>query len=180
MATTTEITNNAVKKTAREKHTFMLHDPENMTSLGKYVSTDYRYAALKVASRGHTDILLRRTNTKEIRRFRGDILTLDKPQEIKRGDRTIVYSKKPIVKFINKWLYSDAELDEESAPTDDSATAAIDDSATAIDSATTTAIDSATSTAVDSATSTAVGSATTAVGSATTATGTTKNKTTKK
>jgi hypothetical protein len=179
MATTTD---NAVKKAAREKHTFMLHDPENMTSLGKYVSTDYRYAALKVASRGHTDILLRRTNTKEIRRFRGDILTLDKPQEIKRGDRTIVYSKKPIVKFINKWLYSDAELDEESAPADDSSATAIDNSATAIDSETTTAIDSSatTTTAVDSATTTAVGSATTAVDSATTATGTTKNKTTKK
>ena len=62
----------------------MLHNTDDMTSLGKYVSTDYRYAALKVASRGHRRILLRRTNSKEIREFTGEVVPLDKPKIIHR------------------------------------------------------------------------------------------------
>ena len=89
----------------KQKITFMLHDPTNMTSLGKYVSTDYRYAALKVASRGHTHIFLRRTNSKEIREFTGEVVTLPTPKQIKRGDRVIEYNKKPVVKFIRKFVY---------------------------------------------------------------------------
>lgn len=99
----------------RKKHpkfTFMLHDPSDMSSLGKYVSTDYRYAALKVASRGHTRILLRKTNTKEIREFTGNVVTLDTPKEIHRGDRVIRYSKKPVVKFVKKWVYQGAIDDD--------------------------------------------------------------------
>lgn len=92
-------------KVSKPKSTFMLHDPTNMSSLGKYQSTDFRYAALKVASRGHKTILLRKTNTKEIREFVGDVVTLDNPKEIHRGDRVIKYSKKPVVKFVKKWVY---------------------------------------------------------------------------
>jgi hypothetical protein len=62
----------------------MLHNTDDMTSLGKYVSTDYRYAALKVASRGHRRILLRCTNSKEIREFTGEVVPLDKPKIIHR------------------------------------------------------------------------------------------------
>lgn len=89
----------------KPKSTFMLHDPKDLSSLGKYQSTDYRYAALKVASRGHKHILLRKTNTKEVREFTGDVVPLDKPKEIHRGDRVIKYTKKPVVKFVKKWVY---------------------------------------------------------------------------
>ena len=95
----------AVGKTRKPKSTFMLHDARDMTSLGKYQSTDFRYAALKVASRGHKRILLRKTNTKEIREFTGAVVELDTPKEIHRGDRVIKYSKKPVVKFVRKWVY---------------------------------------------------------------------------
>lgn len=99
----------------KPKSTFMLHDPADMSSLGKYVSTDYRYAALKVASRGHKQILLRKTNTKEVREFAGDVVTLDTPKEISRGDRTISYHKKPTVKFVRKFVYSGPITDEPEA-----------------------------------------------------------------
>jgi hypothetical protein len=98
-----------IKKEKRPKFTFMLHDPEDMTSLGKFVSTDFRYAALKVASRGHTNIVLRKTNSKECREFRGDVLSLDEPQQIRRGERVIVYKVKPIVKFLRKWVWEQAD-----------------------------------------------------------------------
>lgn len=102
--------------TKKPKATFMLHDPKDMSSLGKYSSTDFRYAALKVASRGYKHILLRKTNTKEIREFTGDIVNLDKPKEIHRGDRVITYSKKPVVKFVKKWTYQGSleDMGEES------------------------------------------------------------------
>ena len=101
--------------TKKPKSTFMLHDPNDMSSLGKYVSTDYRYAALKVASRGHKKILLRKTNTKEVREFAGDVVTLDTPKEISRGDRTIQYFKKPTVKFVRKFTYNGPISDEPEA-----------------------------------------------------------------
>lgn len=99
-------------RTAKPRHTFMLHDPNDLSSLGKYQSTDFRYAALKVASRGHKKILLRKTNTKEIREFNGAVVALDKPKEINRGDRVIKYSKKPVVNFVKKWIYQGAIDDE--------------------------------------------------------------------
>lgn len=101
--------------TKKPKITFMLHDPKDMTSLGKYVSTDYRYAALKVASRGHKHILLRKTNSKEVREFTGDVVTLDTPKQINRGDRVISYYKKPTVKFVRKFVYSGALPEEATA-----------------------------------------------------------------
>jgi hypothetical protein len=106
----------------RPKSTFMLHDPDNFSPLGKFVSTDYRYAALKCASRGHEQILLRKTNTKEIRKFEGKVVTLDSPKEITRGTppRTIVYSKKPTVKFIGKSVYAGPPVDDEEVQTPDS------------------------------------------------------------
>lgn len=100
-------------KPAKAKSTFMLHDPKDLSSLGKYQSTDFRYAALKVASRGHKSILLRKTNTKEIREFTGDVVALDTPKEIHRGDRVIKYTKKPVVKFVKKWVYQGAINEDE-------------------------------------------------------------------
>jgi len=90
----------------KPKLTFMLHKPGTFESLGKYVSTDYRYAALKVASRGKENpILLRKTNTKLVYEFTGNVVELDTPQVVSRGERTITYSKKPVVKFIRKFTY---------------------------------------------------------------------------
>ena len=104
------------EKKKHPKFTFMLHDSSDMSSLGKYVSTDYRYAALKVASRGHTRILLRKTNSREIREFVGEVVTLDVPKEIHRGDRVIKYFKKPTVKFVKRWVYSGAVVETETVP----------------------------------------------------------------
>ena len=103
-------------KARKEKCTFMLHDPNDLSSLGKYQSTDFRYAALKVASRGHKSILLRKTNTKEVREFEGDVVPLDTPKQISRGDRVISYNKKPTVKFVRRFVF-DGTLpsDEDSA-----------------------------------------------------------------
>jgi len=99
-----------VKARAKKpKYTYMLHDPEDMTSLGKYVSTDYRYAALKVVSRWHKKglrrILLRRTNSKEIHEFEGSVTPLDKPKVIRRAGQEIMYHHRPDVKFIKAWTF---------------------------------------------------------------------------
>lgn len=113
-------------KQSRPKCTFMLHDPNDHSSLGKYQSTDFRYAALKVASRGHTNILLRKTNTKEMREFTGAVVPLDTPKEIHRGDRVIRYTKKPVVKFVKRWTYTGSVNDD-----DDGLTTATDTDANA-------------------------------------------------
>lgn len=98
----------AAPKNRKPKQTFMLHHPDDFSSLGKYNSTDFRYAALKVASRGHKRILLRKTNTKEIREFKGDVVPLETPKEIHRGDRVIRYTRKPTVKFVRSFVYQGA------------------------------------------------------------------------
>lgn len=106
--------NATAAKTPKPKFTFMLHDPKTFESLGKYVSTDARYSALKAASRGVKDIYLRKTNSKIIYKYKGDIVTLDTPQVVKRGSREIVYSKKPVVKFQEKFVYQgNLDLDTE-------------------------------------------------------------------
>ena len=47
-----------------------------------------------MASRNITPkILLRRTNTKLVYVFDGQVVQLDKPQIVKRGERTIEYTK---------------------------------------------------------------------------------------
>lgn len=97
----------------KPKFTFMLHDADDMSSCGKYSSSDYRYAALKAASKGSTRILLRKTNSKEVREFTGSIVTLDTPKEINRGNRVIKYSKKPCVRFVRKFTFAgDIDSDE--------------------------------------------------------------------
>lgn len=103
---TTSETAAAPTRAKKPKITFMLHDPNDMSSLGKYVSTDYRYAALKVASRGHKRILLRKTNSKEVREFVGDVVPLETPKQIHRGDRVISYNKKPTVRYVRKFVFN--------------------------------------------------------------------------
>lgn len=107
------------KKAPKPKYTYMLHDPKTFASLGKYVSTDARYSALKAASRGIEDIYLRKTNTKIIFHYKGSVVNLENPQVVLRGKREIVYSKKPVVKFQKKFIYEgDLNLDaqEEAKP----------------------------------------------------------------
>lgn len=110
------------EKIRKPKRTFMLHDhptEKNFESLGKYVSTDARYSALKAASKGFKDIYLRPTNTKIVYHYTGDIVELDTPQVVTRGERQITYTKKPAVKFQKKFVFTgdvlrfddDAEID---------------------------------------------------------------------
>lgn len=86
----------------RKKKTYMLHHPKSFSCLGKYVSTTPRLAALKAASRKHTDILLRETNTKIMHRYEGGIKALDSPQVVQRGAQRVTYTSKPFVKTLGK------------------------------------------------------------------------------
>lgn len=101
-----------VEKRVRKKRTYMLHDPEKYTCLGKYVSTSPRLAALKAASRNHRDILLRETNTKIMHRFEGGIRALDTPQVVSRGDQTVTYTSKPFVKSKGHFLMNNLVVDD--------------------------------------------------------------------
>lgn len=88
----------------------MLHDPDSMVPLGKFVSTDYRYAALKAASRGHTNIFLRQTGTREVRVFDGMKAKIE-PKSITRGGRTVTYTHQPKVKFVRSFTF-DGTVDD--------------------------------------------------------------------
>jgi len=94
----------AMSRAPLRKRTYMLHDPQDYSCLGKYTSTAPRLAALKAASRKHTDILLRETNTKIMHRYEGGIRPLETPQKVTRGDPpvTVEYTKKPFVKRVCK------------------------------------------------------------------------------
>lgn len=95
---------------AKQKQTFMLHDPESMAPIGRFVTTaigDWRAAALKAASRGHTRILLRKTGTREVREFEGRKDAIE-PKTIKRGDREITYTHRPAVKYVKAFMYEGA------------------------------------------------------------------------
>jgi hypothetical protein len=94
-------------KNKKPKRTFMLHSPVDMSALGRFVSTDWRYAGLKAASRGHTKILLRQTGTREVREFEGSKVEIP-PKTIVRGTREIVYNNRPAVKFVRKFTYAGA------------------------------------------------------------------------
>lgn len=108
------------KPETKAKNTFMLHCPSSGKSLAKLCASSDRYAALKCASRidklpdnlkledGSLRILLRKTNTKVVREFRGRVVTLDVPQEVFRSGRKIVYTKKPVCKYVKKMLWDEA------------------------------------------------------------------------
>jgi hypothetical protein len=103
------------KRAARPRVTYMLHAPETFVPLGKFQSSDARYAALKAASRGHTDILLRQTNTRIISQYEGKVQTLDQPHVTVRQGREITYSKKHCVKFVKKFPF-EGKIISEDAP----------------------------------------------------------------
>ena len=93
-----------------KSRTFMLHDPTTMAALGRFVSTDWRYAALKAATRSHETILLRQTGTREVREFKGTRAKIE-PKEIVRGGRTITYEYRPQVTSVRSFVYTGA-IDE--------------------------------------------------------------------
>lgn len=98
------------KNTEKKKQTFMLHKPDDMISIGRFVTNavgDWRAAALKAASRGHTRILLRKTGTKEVREYEGRKDPIE-PKTINRGDRQITYTHRPAVKFVKSFIYEGA------------------------------------------------------------------------
>ena len=107
------------KKSPRPKSTFMLHAPPPPgggngigAGIGKFVSTDYRYAALKCASRKHTVIHLRKTNSKLVYEFQGGIQALETPHTVKRGDQEFVCKNRPFVKFIRTYVANTIPEDE--------------------------------------------------------------------
>ena len=102
--------------TKKPRRTFMLHSPDDMTALGRFISTDWRYAALKAASRGHTKILLRQTGTREVREFDGARIEIE-PKEINRGGRIIKYTHRPQVKYNRKFSYDGAVDETSTVPT---------------------------------------------------------------
>lgn len=103
-------------KEAKAKHRYMLHSPDGLHPLGKYVSTDYRYAALKAVSRWHKKgvrrFLLRRTNSKEVLEYEGFLVPLKEPKEIKRAgaEAPILYHFKPDVKYVDAWVMDGTKL----------------------------------------------------------------------
>ena len=103
-------------KTKKAKHTFMLHEVGTYACIGKMAGSDWRYSALKAASRGHKKIWVRRTNTKEMREYEGDIVKLETPKEVKRGDRTITYTQRPTVKFVKKWTFQGTTAQDDAVP----------------------------------------------------------------
>ena len=107
----------------KKRPTFMLHEPGTMLFRGKYRSSSHRYAALKATKTGLEEILLRQTNTKTVHRYTGKVLTLDKPRVVMRGDREIVYRKKPVATYHGSFEFTgklpDNEQDDDAVDADD-------------------------------------------------------------
>jgi predicted amidohydrolase YtcJ len=97
------------KRGPREKFTFMLHHPETLAADGKFVAPGFREAALKAASGGKTKIMLRKSNTRQIREFEGAVVQLDQPKQVSRGERVVTYYKKPTAKFVKSYTVDEAE-----------------------------------------------------------------------
>lgn len=101
------------ERTKRKRETYMLHDPVDFSCRGKFVSTGPRFAAQKAATRGFKKIYLRKTNTKKVYCYDGDIVALPEPQVVQRGDQTITYRKKSVVKTSKKPFIYDGKLPDD-------------------------------------------------------------------
>lgn len=106
----------ATEPKTRPRTTYMLHEIDTYACIGKMQGSDFRYAALKAASKGHKRIWIRRTNTKEMREYTGSIIQLDTPKEVKRGDRIIKYTRRPGVKFVKKWTFQGTTDNDDKVP----------------------------------------------------------------
>jgi hypothetical protein len=104
-------------KKESEKFTYMLHNMQDLSCLGKYKATHHRYAALKVTSAAHragknnklrsivdangvAQILIRQTNTRVIRKYEGRVVPLKEPKIVKRGNEEVVYTRKPTATYV--------------------------------------------------------------------------------
>ena len=90
-------------KTADNTRTWVLTSAQDASKeLGRFKARIASAAAKKAASRGHTDFVLRQTGTNKGKHFSGKIEKLTVPKEIKRGDRTIVVTSKPVSKYLGQ------------------------------------------------------------------------------
>lgn len=108
----------------------MLHDPRDMSRISVFTTTRPRLAALKAASRGHTRIYLRETNTRVVREYVGTVETLDSPKHIARVRHReychwqrcwqVQYNhnrhfRRPSVKFVRVFAFSEMPPDDQAA-----------------------------------------------------------------
>lgn len=84
-----------------------------MAFSGKYNSSSHRYAALKAATKGVKDILLRQTNTKTVHRYEGSTEELETPRIVKRNDREIPYTRRPRAIYKGSFQFTGTLPDEE-------------------------------------------------------------------
>ena len=102
-------------RSIRKRRVYMLHDPTSMKAVGKFVSNAPRSAAMKAASRGFKDIRLRETGTRVIHAYKGDIVPINPPKVVQRGQSTVAFSKKSVVKFEGKTSWKGEDPPEEEA-----------------------------------------------------------------
>jgi len=89
--------------TADNMRTWVLTSAQDASKeLGRFKARIASAAAKKAASRGHTDFVLRQTGTNKGKHFSGKVEKLTVPKEIKRGDRTIVVTSKPVSKYLGQ------------------------------------------------------------------------------
>jgi hypothetical protein len=108
-----EATVSTVEHAKRAKRNFVLLDPETKAVIGKFVAYGFREAALKAATRGHTEIVLQNVEKKRIRVYEGAMKTLDEPKRVTRGSREVVFSRRPFVKHV-KPVAQESEPEPES------------------------------------------------------------------
>ena len=101
------------ERVKRQREVYMLHDPVDFSCKGRFTSTGPRFAAQKAATRGFKKIYLRKTNTKKVYVYDGDIVTLESPQVVQRGDQTITYKKKSVIKAARKPFIYEGTLPED-------------------------------------------------------------------
>lgn len=86
-----------------EKRTFLLLTPKLHHTTGHFVSTTPRGAALKAASQGIKNIILREPYKCSMRFYKGSVKKLRKPVVVTRSNGTKVkYSKIPKVRYVKK------------------------------------------------------------------------------
>ena len=90
----------------KTKFTFILHDPETFKPMGRFSSSTPSLAAKKAASRGFTDVHLRKAGTKMVSVYECSKVPLDTPKVIKRGDVTVTFKTVSKTKLIRRYIYS--------------------------------------------------------------------------
>ena len=84
----------------------MLHDPSDMSDIGRFRGPDVWHAALKAASRRHERILLRRTRTRIVHEFAGRRVKLEAPAETERAGARVRFEFRPQVEHVRSWEFA--------------------------------------------------------------------------